>query len=513
VRVLTAAQSRALDRTAIADLGLSPLVLMENAALGVVEALLERWPAARRVAVFCGPGNNGGDGLAVARQLATRGLEPIVFLAAFGRPLADDCRTQLDVVRRQGLPVEELEESDLAELGGLARGVDLLVDALFGTGLARPLAPPFDALVSALDLLPLPRLAIDLPSGLDASRAEPPGVALRADLTVTFVAPKVAHVLEPAAGWVGELAVADLGVPLETEVEGPALELIDAELAASWIAPRARGAHKGDFGHALLVAGSFARTGAAILAARAAVRAGAGLVTVALPRSAAGTLIAGSPEAMTVPLAENAAGEATAAAQATIVAALAGKTALAIGPGVGTSGESGELIRGVALACEAPLLIDADGLTAFAGRAAELAARRAPTVLTPHPGELARLLAIDKSEIAADRPAARRAAAATGAVVLLKGRRTVIAEPGGDAAVNPTGTPAMASGGSGDVLTGVVVGLLAQGVDPFVAACLGAYWHGLAGELAEEELGGPAVPAATLAEFLPRAFRRLAARE
>ena len=514
MRILTAAAMRGVDRLASEQLGLSGLVLMENAALGVADAIGRQYPRAESAAVFCGPGNNGGDGLAVARHLVTRGYAVEVFLADGGRPLDGDAAVQLDICRRLALTIYTLpKDGDAAAATAVAAALaaasrhDLVVDALFGTGLARPLGGLFARLVEGLNEVPRPRVAVDIPSGLSGSSAEPPGPHLRADLTVTFAAPKVAHVFPPAADAVGELVIADLGFPpsLVDQAEGD-LHLLVGEELAGLLPPRARDSHKGDYGHLLLVAGSLGKAGAAVLAARAAVRAGAGLVTAAVPAPILPIVHLGSVESMGLPL------PAGAAAADVALAALAGKSALAVGPGLGQAAGTVAAIRRLVAAAPLPLVLDADGINAFAGRAGELAARRAPTVLTPHPGELGRLLGTSAAEVQADRQAAaRRAAAATGAVVVLKGSLTLIAAPGGGLYVNPTGNPGMASGGTGDVLTGTLGGLLAQRLAPLDAACLGVYLHGLAGDLALARLRGPSLAAGDLIESLPAAFAELVA--
>ncbi|HEX5760209.1 MAG TPA: NAD(P)H-hydrate dehydratase [Thermoanaerobaculia bacterium] len=514
MRVLTAEGMRAVDRAAIDELGVPGLVLMENAALGVVEAIGEVFPRAASAAVFCGPGNNGGDGLAVARHLAVRGYRVETVLAAGGRALGGDAAVQLGICRALELPLAELPpDADLGPALAAARDADLVVDALFGTGLARPLAGQPAALVAALNELPRPRVAVDLPSGLSGSRAEVWEPHLRADLTVTFAAPKVAHVLPPAADSVGELVVADLGIP-SWVVEGApgALHLLVEDEAAALLPPRPPGAHKGDCGHALLIAGSAGKAGAALLAARGAVRGGAGLVTVAVPEPLLAAVDLASLESMTLALPARPDGSLAEGAVERVRAALAGKGALALGPGLGTQPETAAAVRRIARESPVPLVVDADGLNAFAGHLPELAARMVATILTPHPGEMGRLLGIPTAEVEADRlGAAERAARETGAVVLLKGRRTLVATPEGAVWVIPTGNPGMATGGTGDVLTGLLAALLAQGLEPLDAALAGAYVHGLAGDLAAERQGTRGLSAGDLAEALPAAFRRLAA--
>jgi len=503
---------REVDRRAIEELGVPGAVLMENAALGVVEAMTARFPRVERVSIVCGPGNNGGDGLAVARHLLARGYQVRVALADGGRALSGDAALQLRILEAIGLaPLRLAADEEPEPLVAWLAGGELLVDALFGTGLSRPLAGWAGRLVEALDRLPIPRLAVDIPSGLDGDRPEVPGPVLRADLTVTFAAPKVALVLPPASGLVGELVVSDLGIPgwLVDEAPGGLHLLCGDELAAA-LPPRPPESHKGSFGHLLLAAGSPGKAGAAILAARAAVAGGAGLVTVATPAPLAATVELGSLESMTLALPATGSGSLALAGLDLLLAAAEARDAVALGPGFGEEPEARELARRFSLACPRPLVIDADGINAWAGQPERLRERRAPTVLTPHPGELARLLGRDLAEVRSDRlGAVTRAVEATGAFVVLKGHRSLVATPDGEIHVNPTGGPAMASGGSGDVLTGLLGALLAQQVEPGTAAALAVHLHGLAGDLAAAELGGPAVPAAELVRFLPKAFAEL----
>jgi hydroxyethylthiazole kinase-like uncharacterized protein yjeF len=511
MKILTAAAMRAVDERVIRDLGIPAPVLIENAAIGVADALGEAFPQVERVAIFCGPGNNGGDGLAVARHLLSRGLQPAVWLVHGGRVLSEDCGRQLATCRALGLEVSEIAAEDALGAALEAAGAqELVVDALFGTGLGRPLEGLFAAVVAGLDALGLPLVAVDLPSGLDASSHRPPGPHPQAALTVTFAAPKVAHVLPPAALACGMVAVADLGFPgsLVEEAEGD-LELLSGEELAGLLPQRTAASHKGDFGHVLVVAGSPGRSGAAILAARAAVRGGAGLVTVGVPSPLLDVVELGSVESMTLALPADEEGGLRPDAVDRLLADPRW-TVLAVGPGLGTGGDTKEAVRRLARRSALPLVLDADGVNAFAGDPEGLRGREAATVLTPHPGELARLLGTSTAAVGEDRLAAvRDAAARTGAVVLLKGHLTLVASPDGRVAVNPTGNPALASGGTGDVLTGLVAALLAQGLEAYDAACLAAHLHGLAADLAIAEQGGVAIAAGDLANALPKAFAEL----
>ncbi|HLF56555.1 MAG TPA: NAD(P)H-hydrate dehydratase [Thermoanaerobaculia bacterium] len=510
MRVLTLGEIRELDRRAIEELGIPGLVLMENAALATVDALGDRFADARRIGLVCGPGNNGADGLAAARQLDARGYEVTVIQAAFGRALSPDCLRQREILAALGIEIVDLPIGFApAELSPLA-GVDLLVDALFGAGLTRPLDGDWARLVEGLGALERPCLAIDLPSGLDGDRDAPIGPCLEATVTVTFVAPKPALVLPPACDLAGEVVVADLGFRFDGGGGPNALHLLLAEELGAAVVPRRPEAHKGSFGHVLLVAGGRGKAGAMVLAARASVVAGAGLTTVALPAGLVEALAAGCPEAMSLPLPETGDGSLGLAALDALTEAGEARTVLAIGPGLGRHHETEELVRALASRSSRALVLDADGLNAFAGRLEELARRSAPTVLTPHPGELARLLELTNDEVLIDRlGAAREAARRSGAVVALKGRATIVAAPDGEAWINTTGNPGMASGGSGDVLTGIVAARLAQGDEASFAAALSVHLHGLAGDLAAARLGGPAVPASELLESWGEAWQSL----
>jgi ADP-dependent NAD(P)H-hydrate dehydratase / NAD(P)H-hydrate epimerase len=500
---------READRVTIGELGVPGLVLMETAAGAVADLVAERYAGAGRVVVACGPGNNGGDGLAMARQLRCRGFEVAVALLVPRRALKGDAAAQLELARRFGVPVADCSRNGGERLAALLAGAAVVVDAMFGTGLDRPLAGRWAEAVGLVNAARRPVVAIDVPSGLSGSGATVPGAAIAADVTVTFAAPKVAHVLPPACWRCGEVAVAAIGIPPWVVEAQAALGLVEADDVAGWLPRREPDAHKGVFGHLLVIAGREGRAGAAALAARAAVRLGAGLVTVATPRGAGAAVQALVPEAMVDVLAG---GDDGAVSGSGIEGSLERATAVAVGPGLGTGAGPRRLLAAVLERWQGPLLLDADALTMLAGRLGELRSRTLAPVLTPHPGELARLLGVATAVVTVDRlTAARRAAAASAAVVLAKGARTVVAGGEGWALVNPTGTPGLASGGSGDVLAGAIGALLAQGVPPLEAAAAGAFVHGRAAELAGERFPG-AVPAGELAEHLPAAEAELRAR-
>ena len=510
MRILTAEEMRSADQAAIEQWGIPGLVLMENAAIGVVEAICRDYGEVSRILVFCGPGNNGGDGLAIGRHLELRGFSPRLLLVGWSRNRSADAQRQLDICERQGLPIAKVESVDeLRELAPEGLAADLFVDALFGTGLARPLEGVFAEAVRWLAGDMAPVLAVDLPSGLDASTGEVIGPSAAADLTVTFAAPKRAHIFSPAAGRCGEIVVTDLGLPDQVLADTPGyLHLLVSEELASLVLEPSPDDHKGHFGHCLIVAGSKGKGGAAILAARAAVRGGAGLVTVAVPEPLWPEADSASLESMTLALSSDRSGGLTVDAAAEVLEALAGKSCLALGPGLGTSGTTLTAVRGLAAATDLPLILDADGLNAFVGHRDILVGRQGATILTPHPGEAARLFESSIEAIHGDRiEFTRRQAIDHGLVLVLKGRQTLVATPQGDVYVNPTGNPGMASGGAGDVLTGLIAALVARNYDPVVAACLGVYVHGLAADLALERQSVESLHANDLLDELANAFR------
>ncbi len=512
MRILDAGSMRQVDRTAIEDFGIPSLVLMENAAIGLADAVAENFPEATAVAIFCGPGNNGGDGLALARHLSVRGYHVEILLFGAGKPLSVDSQAQFNICQSQGLLIREVGPDDeIHNAISAASRLDLVVDALFGIGLSRPLEGQFADLVEALNGLSIPILAVDLPSGLNGGSDEIQGPHIQAALTVTFATPKIAHVFFPAAEVVGDVVVADLGIPPELieRAKGDLHLLVGSELR-DLIVPRPLSTHKGDFGHVVLVAGSVGKAGAAILAARSAVRSGAGLVTVAVPDPIVQTVDGGSLESMTLPLPCSEEGGLVPPAAENVLEFSLDKDVIAIGPGLGLNHTTIETVHQLISESAIPMVLDADGLNAVGTRLELLRDRSADTVLTPHPGELGRLLGKTPSEVQSDRlKIARQAAEQTRSVVVLKGHRTLVADPVAGVFVNPTGNPSMASGGSGDVLTGIIAALIAQGLSALDAAKLGTYIHGFAGDL----VGDPEVflgfSASDLIDAIPQAFHQL----
>lgn len=516
MKLATAREMAAVDRYAAEHHGVPTAALMESAGRCVAAAagLLLGALRGRRVVLVCGRGNNGGDGFIAARVLREGGAHPLVILAGDPAELRPDALAAWDA--DSGDAAERVCCSDaaaLAHAGESARGADLVVDALLGTGFAPPARDLAAAAIELMNGLGPPVLAVDIPSGLAADHGRLDGPAVRAAATVTFGYPKPGLVLYPAAAHVGRLWLADIGFPAGTDaLVGPTLNLVTRRDLAPYLAPRNAETHKGTFGHVLLVAGSRGLAGAAALAARGALRAGAGLVTAALPSSLAPPFLPGLPEAMLFPLPDDGDGIVATGAAAALRERLGQVDALAVGPGLSRGAGCADIVRELCTADQIPIVLDADALHALADAGPQLTRRRrTPAVLTPHPGELARLLGGGAAAVQADRvEAARSCARGYGAIVALKGARTVVADPGGAAWINPTGNPGMATAGMGDVLTGVIAAHLARGLSPLASAQLGVHLHGLAGDLAAAAAGPWGILAAEVADRVPAAVRAVA---
>lgn len=505
--LLTSAEMRALDHHAIDELGIPAELLMECAGQLVARHAESMLRPGGQVWILCGAGNNGGDGWVAGRQLHVRGVPVQIVPAVPAEGLRGDAAANAARAERVGVPVG-------ARLR--PRAGDVIVDALLGTGLNRPVEGDLARWIRKLGQRPkgVRVLAVDLPSGLDADTGQVLGVAVRADATLTLGLPKLGLALEPGRSHAGEIHLARIGIPDAAPGSAPQAELWTRRAIGRLLPPRLVDGHKGSFGHLLIAAGSVGMTGAAALAAAGAGRSGAGLVTVACPASTNPVLEVKCTEAMTAPVAETADHGFARAAEKAILELAAARDAVVLGPGIGRGGETLGLVRQLAGRLGIPLVIDADGLMAFRGQLGMLKARQAATILTPHPGEAATLLEQTTAEVLADRPAAARALArASGAVVVLKGAGTLTARPTGELAVNCSGGPVLATGGTGDVLAGIVGGLLVQGLAAFDAGHVGAAIHGAAGDLFAARRGGAGLLAGDLAELLPEvlaAYRRAA---
>ncbi len=509
IPILDARRMRAADAAAIRG-GVASGLLMENAGAALAESLRRQFPDWKRVIVVCGPGNNGGDGLVAARLLAGAGVAAAIFTLGEPGDYRDDPAENLVRARACGLvPASIFAAGGFAAFTRALSEADGIVDALFGTGLTRPLDGRARRVVDAINRSGRAVVAADVPSGLPADGGAIPGRAVRAALTVAFGAPKPCHVLSPAGGLCGRVEVAEIGIARGIlDARAARFFLAEASDVAASLPARARDTHKVDFGRLAVIAGSRGKAGAAILAARGALRAGAGLVTVFCADSIASTVTAALPEAMTHPLPE-VCGAIAASAGSETVRALRAFDAAVVGPGLGTSDETVAFLEELLARTRLPLVLDADGLNAFAGRPAALAFRRG-AILTPHPGEAGRLLGRTAALVQSDRlGAAREIARRSRAVTVLKGARTLVADPRGVVVANPTGTPLLATAGSGDVLAGAIGALVAGGLAPRAAALAGAWLHGAAAEALEPVLGDAGLLAHEIADALPGVRRAL----
>jgi len=516
-RILTAAEMSEVDRATIAR-GLPGLILMENAGARVYELLAHRYSplAQQRIVVLCGKGNNGGDGFVVARLLATRAGTAHLRVVLLGDPAGLKGDAAANYAALQAVDVEPLvviDETGWLEALPRLTPATVVVDALLGTGLRGPAEGLFARVIEDVNgSFPHAKVvAVDMPSGMPSDTGEPMGPAMRADHTVTFTAPKVSQVFPPNCERLGTLTVARIGTAESVfeAMEGLCLSLVEAADIAGLFAPRGKASHKGDYGHVLVVGGSRSKPGAVLMAGTAALRSGAGLVTVATAQRATPAVVSHTPELMTIPVGEESDG--SMGADSFDAGWLKGKTVVALGPGLGTSAENKALAARIVAETETPLVVDADGLTALAALN-KWNAKSKCIVLTPHPGEMARLTGLSSAEVQQRRvEVARSLAEERRAYVVLKGFRTLVASPDGQVLVNPTGTPAMAKGGSGDILTGMIAGLLAQSHDarPELVIAAAVYLHGLAGELAVAEGTEQTLTATDLLRHLPEAIRRV----
>jgi len=491
--VYDADRMRETDRWAIEDRGVPSLDLME-AAGGETAAAVGELAGSSRVSIVCGKGNNAGDGLVAARRLAETGYEVEVLLLWPAAELSGDAAANLE---RCPAPAREVAPD---ELGAALDGTGVIVDAIFGTGFSGAARAPADAAIEAINACDAPVLAADIASGVDASTGEVGGAAVRAAITVSFHAAKIGHWIAPGKECAGELRVVEIGIP-EGAPAQPAAGLITTGVLER--APRrAPGSTKFSSGQVVVAGGSRGLTGAVCMASEAAIRAGAGYATAAVPEAVQDVVAIKLTEVMTRGC-PGPAGSLGPEAADGILELAERAAAVALGPGLGRTDEALELARSLAPKVEAPLLIDADGLNAHAGKLASLAARKEPTVLTPHAGELARLLETDSDEISARRlHHAREASARSGAVVVLKGDDTVVVD-GDRVAINRVSCPALATAGTGDVLSGVISALLARGMEPFAAACAGVLAHSRAGRVAAERVGAESVIATDVIEAVP----------
>jgi NAD(P)H-hydrate epimerase len=517
MRVLNAEQMREADRRTIEEIGIASVVLMENAGRQVVAAIEGRFEdeLRGRVAVVCGRGSNGGDGFVIARTLHQRGAEVIVFVIGDIAAIRGDARANLEVLGRLGLSVVEIADEQAWELhSSEISQCSLIVDAIFGTGLNSPLGGMLETIVADINASGVEVVAVDLPSGMSADTPDLIGDSIESSLTVTLGAPKLPLVLPPAEARAGDIVIADIGIPAEVieSLPGPRIELLTRSALRELVTPRQADGHKGDFGHVLVVGGSTGKSGAPHLTGLGALRSGAGLVTVATPRSCQPIVASLAAEYMTVPLEETTA--ASIAVEALDRVLELEPDVIAVGPGLGRHPSTADFVLALIDRSSAPLVLDADALNALAGHLTHLTAREGRTiVLTPHPGEMARLLNTTAEDVQRHRiESAVSFASLHHVYVVLKGHRTLVATPQGDLFINPTGNPGMATGGTGDVLTGMLAAWLGQLLDASAACRLAVFLHGAAGDLAEAAEGEISLVATDLVAHLGDALLELTAR-
>ena len=525
MKIVTAADMREIDRVTAERFGVPSLTLMENAGSAVADFALLQYPSAKSFGVICGKGNNGGDGFVVARKLHEAGKEVRVLLLAGPKELRGNAAENF----------KKLSASTAAPAFAVFNGWgsaaansvftrDVLIDAILGSGFRPPVSGVYAEAVEKINSASMPVIAVDIPSGADSDVfGEQTGAVARADAIVTFTAPRPAHLFGNLTH--GPVVIAPIGSPDAAIKSSLNLNLITPKDIAPLFGPRPRDSNKGMYGHVLVIGGSQGKAGAAAMAGFSALRAGAGLVTVATARSVLPTVAGFHPELMTEPLAETAEGTVALKALQAVERLAEKKTILAVGPGISRNQETAELVRKIVSESATPIVLDADGLNAFEGRAkdisrkkrrnrSEIAEPAGTLVLTPHPGEMARLTGLNIHAIQRDRiNVARDFARDYGVILVLKGDRTIVAAPDGQAWVNPTGNPGMATGGTGDILTGIIAGMLAQYPQRAFEAVLAAvYLHGLAGDIACERVGGQSLVATDLVEALYQAFRRVRAK-
>lgn len=510
MKIVTAAEMREIDRITIERFGVPSLTLMENAGSAVADFVSKRYRVAETIGVVCGKGNNGGDGFVAARRLHVAGLEVQVLLLADPAELKGDAAANF-----AKLPVSAIVARSSEELAVPASqsvfNCDLLLDAILGTGLRPPVSGLYADAIARINECSSPVVAVDIPSGADADAMGPQtGTIARADAVVTFTAPRPAHVFGSLSS--GPTVIATIGSPDEAIVSSLRLNLITPPDIASLLAPRPRDSNKGMYGHVLVLGGSVGKAGAAAMAGIAVLRAGAGLSTVGTPKSVLPTVAGYHPEVMTEALEETEIGSISlrTLGYGHVDALVKGKTVLAVGPGISRHNETAEFVRTVVKRFSTPMVLDADGLNAFEGRSSELNGHERTVVITPHPGEMARLLGNTVRDVQRDRlNTARTFSREHELIVVLKGDRTLIAHPDGTVWVNPTGNPGMATGGTGDILTGMTAGMLGQHPkQPLEAVTAAVYLHGLAGDVACEDKGEHSLIATDLLGGLPEAFRR-----
>ena len=510
LKVVTAKEMQRIDRVTIQKYGLSGLVLMERAGLSVVDKINDLFfhqTEKKKIVVLCGGGNNGGDGFVIARLLSEQGVDVEVYLPVSPGSLKGDARTNYNAAKKFGVKIYPASTFLRSRFPNT-----IIVDALLGTGLSMEVRPPLSRVINKANRMSSPVISVDIASGISSDTGLVMGCAVKAQYTVTFGLPKRGHLLYPGAEHTGRLFVEDIGFPQELlRSEKKGVCLFQKKDALELLPERPAYSHKGTYGHVLLIAGSRGKTGAALMAARACLRTGAGLVTIGVPETLVNTFQSRVTEEMVLPLPDRGNGSLSLSAADTILDFMKNKgTVMAIGPGMSVDTEISEFVARLITGSQKPVVIDADGLNAIAGKTGMLKKSRVPVILTPHPGEMNRLLR-SPQEAEADRiGTARSFAKRTGTYLLLKGVPTIAATPAGEVFVNTTGNPGMATAGTGDVLTGIISAFLAQGLSPEDASVLGAYVHGHTGDVVAEKKGGRSLIASDIINAISRVLTSMA---
>lgn len=506
-----------LDRRAIQQYGIPSIVLMENAGIAVFEEIMKSLEHLqnRKVAVICGRGNNGGDGFVAARHLMQHGIEVKVYIAGNPSVIGGDAKTNFEIINRLEMPIEILSSKEKINL--LAEEIQqysLIVDAIFGIGLDRNVDDFITAVIETINKSQKMVISVDIPSGINAMNGQISRAAVEAEKTVVFQLPKVGNINYPGAAYTGEMLVKHIGIPQKAiqEIE-PEAYLVTREWVQKILPKRNLDSHKGIYGSVYIVAGSTGMTGAAMLTCEAVLRSGAGLVKIAIPQSLNNIMEIRLTEAITVPLPELKKGVVGISDIDKIIKTIGRSNAIAVGPGSGQSRELEEVLRNLFENSEVPIVLDADALNSLSHRIELLNFLKGPAVLTPHTGEMSRLTQITVEDIERNRiEVARDFAQKWKVILVLKGARTVIASPSGKVYVNKTGNPGMATAGSGDVLTGIITGFIAQGIEPVNAAIAACYIHGLAGDKAAEKIGEYGMMAGDIVSHLPVALKEVIGR-
>ncbi|UCE53767.1 MAG: NAD(P)H-hydrate dehydratase [Desulfobacterales bacterium] len=512
--LVTASEMQEMDRQTIESFGMPGRVLMENAGRGATRILLDHFCGCikRNVGVIAGRGNNGGDGFVIARYLAQKGITVSVYLLAESNTVKGDAAANLKLLSALEIPLIEIpDKMAFSKHKSKMRHFDLWVDAIFGTGLKSEVKGYFRDVINFINSLNKPILAVDIPSGLNSDTGQPCGACIRAQATATFAFAKTGHLLYPGATYTGRLQIVDIGIPNHiAEKVGPKQYLLTPNQVQTYFHPRPPDVHKGRTGHLLIVAGSPGKTGAAAMTAISAMRTGAGLVTLAIPKSLNPVLESQVLEAMTEPLPELQDGALGESAFDPIMNLISQKKCLALGPGLGQAEDTRHLVCRIIKESPIPMVVDADGLNNLAGNTAILKKLKVPIILTPHPGEMARLMDTTVGNVQSDRiNCSRDFAVNFNAHVVLKGARTVVANPAGNAYINPTGNSGMASGGMGDVLTGIIASLITQGFTAEAAAHAGVYLHGAAADTLAESIGPFGFLASDVMNAIPGEIKKL----